>query len=77
MTFWLNNKKGKLKSTLIKSYKINIDYILLSSEEKQTKIMIIEVNNKEIILLTHIVLNVYICYQIQQMQKKYVHIIYN
>lgn len=46
---WLKTEKGKLKNTLEKSYTINIDYILLAANSKQTTR---GGHNKETILLT-------------------------
>lgn len=49
MSRWLDARKGKLKETLIKSYKKDIDYMILHPEVKQDRH---GGHNKEIILLT-------------------------
>jgi len=46
---WLDSTKGKIKKTLIDSYKKNVDYIFLYPSGNQKKH---GGNNKEIILLT-------------------------
>jgi len=53
VVYWLNSRKDILKDTLIKSYKINIDYILLPvNPEQKNDVENRGGYNKQIILLT-------------------------